>query len=673
MRLFLIPTLGLLCTLSSISQADPLEEVVVTASRSAQAVGDIGASIEAVNDIADIGHTHINESMQRVPGVWISRGNGQEHLTAIRSPVLTGAGGCGAFLMAEDGIPLRASGFCNVNELFDVNSEQAARIEVLKGPGSVWYGSNAMHGMINVITPEPNGKREVSLEGGPHNYYRGRLNLANETWRVDTNLTSDGGYKNDSGFDQQKLSIKHLGNIGGFDMTTGVSVSNLNQETSGFIQGTKAYEDGNLRRQNPNPEAYRDSKTLRLHSKLTTTLASGANLSLTPYFRKTRMEFLQHFLPGQAIEKNGHTSVGLQSAWQLDNLTLGVDVEFTSGFLEEFQPNATNGSAFLVATIPQGQHYDYEVDASVLALFANYRWELSERTRMDIGARAEQVRYEYDNKMLDGRTQANGTPCGFGGCRFSRPADRSDNFTNLSPKLSLIHDLSDQHQLFTRLARGYRAPQATELYRLQGGQNVSNIDAEELDSIELGFRGKQADVSYSLATYAMRKDNFIFRDSNRSNVDNGETSHQGIEANITYQWHPDWSGNLVANYAKHLYENNPDLAANPIAGNDIDTAPRKSASVRLTWSPSDKFNTEMEWIYLGSYYTDPQNLAEYGGHHLLNWRAQYQWSDSVQFFARWMNVASEDYAERADFAFGNERYFVGEPSSLYFGFRTDLP
>ena len=73
---------------------------------------------------------HANEIFDNVAGVWISRGNGQENLTAIRSPVLTGAGGCGAFLTALDNIPLRASGFCNVNELFQ------GQLELASGVGS---------------------------------------------------------------------------------------------------------------------------------------------------------------------------------------------------------------------------------------------------------------------------------------------------------------------------------------------------------------------------------------------------------------------------------------------------------------------------------------------------------------------------------------------------------
>ena len=108
----------------------------------------------------------------------IQRGSGQESLTAIRSPVLTGAGSCGAFLFLENGVPIRPVGFCNVNELFEVNTEQAQSIEVLRGPGTALYGSSAMHGTVNVLQPAPEQRpaRAVGVEAGPDDY--GRVKLA---------------------------------------------------------------------------------------------------------------------------------------------------------------------------------------------------------------------------------------------------------------------------------------------------------------------------------------------------------------------------------------------------------------------------------------------------------------------------------------------------------------
>ena len=48
--------------------------------------------------------------------------------------VATTAGSCGAFLFLENSIAIRPVGFCNVNELFEINTEQAHSIEVLRGP-----------------------------------------------------------------------------------------------------------------------------------------------------------------------------------------------------------------------------------------------------------------------------------------------------------------------------------------------------------------------------------------------------------------------------------------------------------------------------------------------------------------------------------------------------------
>ena len=98
---------------------------------------------------------HIHEAMNRVAGAWVVRGSGQEHQTAIRSPVLGGGGACGGFLPLEDGIPVRPASFCNVNQFIELYPEEARAIEVIRGPGNALYGSNALHGTLNVLMPVP--------------------------------------------------------------------------------------------------------------------------------------------------------------------------------------------------------------------------------------------------------------------------------------------------------------------------------------------------------------------------------------------------------------------------------------------------------------------------------------------------------------------------------------
>ena len=633
--------------------------------------GAISSIDEDLLELAD--HTHINEAFVRAAGVWISRGNGQEHLTAIRSPVLTGAGSCGAFLMTQDGIPLRAPGFCNVNELFEGATELASRLEVLKGPGSSIHGSNAMHGVVNILTPAVNpGERQLAVTGGPDNYGRLKLSASSDQLRVDVSGTSDGGYKDNSGFDQQKFLLKHRFEAEHRSITTTLGYTNLNQETAGFIQGPEVYKDDQLKRSNPNPEAYRDARSWRLVTDIEQELGTGT-LNIRPYARRVEMTFLQHFLPGQAIEENGHHSVGLSGLWtrlsDRSEWQLGIELDLTDGFLKEFQPGPTGRSAFLNATIPQGQHYDYEVDALLAGLFAQLRREMTDTLAVTAGLRYQRVEYDYNNLMLDGNTKDDGTACGFGGCRFSRPADRTDSFSNWSPKLGFTWDLTPSNQVFGSLSRGFRAPQATELYRLQGGQNIADIDPVRLDAVELGLRGFNSNLDYVLSLFEMEKDNFIFRDTTRRNVDNGETSHRGAELEIGYRITPAWRLKMAMTWARHQYENNPALSTTPVQGNDIDTSPRTLGSAQLTWQPDEDTRLELEWVHVDEYFTDPQNQNTYEGHNLLHLRARWQATDQLQLHGRVMNLTDRDYAERADFAFGNDRYFVGTPRSLFLGLR----
>jgi iron complex outermembrane receptor protein len=118
------------------SSVQALESISVVEVRSSRSTlnNDVNSSLTELtaSEIRAEAPKHPNEIFDRVPGAWASAGSGQEHLTAIRSPVLTGAGACAAFMVLEDDIPTRPSGFCNVNQLFEVNIAQAKRIDVVR-------------------------------------------------------------------------------------------------------------------------------------------------------------------------------------------------------------------------------------------------------------------------------------------------------------------------------------------------------------------------------------------------------------------------------------------------------------------------------------------------------------------------------------------------------------
>lgn len=662
-------------TLPAVAQSgrEAIEEIRVTSnSRRSEGLSDINAAVSVLGqqELDLIAHTHYQEALNRLPGVNISRNNGQESLIAIRSPVLTGGGACGAFLTAENGIPLRSQGFCNVNEMFDAHTENAASIEVVRGPGSAFWGSNAMHGMINVVLPEPGDAGEITLESGPEGSWRVKGRYGNDYGNFKQLLLVNGvneeGYRDDSGVDQQKLSWLYNYTTGnGAVLDGGFTTSNLNQETAGYVVGDKAYK-GSLRDTNPNPEAYRDSINTRVWTRVTQTIDEW-ELVMTPYFREANMNFIQHFLPGTPVEDSEHRSLGLQVAGYRTlsdsaRLAVGVDLETTTGKLKQFQKDPTQGSAFLRNTIPQGRHYDYEVDARQKAAFISYEQSLGRGWDLSLGLRLENIHYYYDNQMIAGRTKDNGVACGFGGCRYSRPADRDDSFTDLSPKLGLSYAMDDNHSLQIRVQNGFRAPQATELYRLQNNQTVADLDSVDLDSYEIGMIGAGDAWDYSATFYFMDKENEIITDSSRINLNGIHTKHSGFEFTAGYDLTDTLSMRGAVNLASHTVENSEDSNGANLKGNDVDGAPKLFGNLHLQWRPSSSLLAELEWVNMGKYYTNPENTASYEGHDLLNLRAQYQVTNAVNISLNLLNITDVEYAERADWTtFTGDRYFTGEP------------
>ncbi len=650
---------------------EAIEEFVITETKGNKSLQDLAGNTASLDEdqIDALAFDHISEALNQLPGVNLHHNNGQEHLTAIRSPVLTGGAGAGSFLYLEDGIPLRSPGFANVNGLFEAHGELAGRIEVVRGPGSALYGSNAVHGLVNFLSRDLEiPTKVVDINIGPHEQMAGKLSITGD---LDTDssaglfvtLKHDDGYRANSGYDQQKATLKYAWSHGDTEVTAVLSGHNLNQETAGFVQGFEAYKNEALSIANANPEAYRDAKALRGYLRWQRKLSDNLSLSLTPYFRHTEMEFFMHFLPGQSIEENGHDSIGLQASMYKDLdgdhlIVAGVDIEYTDGFLTEIQPGPT------IFSFVTGTHYDYSVEATLLSPYLHTEWQLTDSTRLTAGIRLDHTIYDYDNHTA---TNTVG--------RFQRISDRTDRFTTVTPKLGLTHQIQDELTLFGLYARGQRAPQTTDLYRLQINQVPGEADPEIMDSIEFGLRDSIGDIRWEVSAYAMKKKNFFFRDSDGFNVSEGKTKHVGIEASLSAPIgeHFDIAGSV--SYAKHTYDFDNLVAANStediFKGNDIDTAPHWLGNLRLGWSPLEQARVELEWIHMDKYFTDGANTNSYDGHDLLNLRAHWQLTDELSIYGRIENLTDTAYAERADFAFGNHRYFPGETRSFFIGIRAD--
>lgn len=151
------------------SSPDRLPDLVVTADRGAEPIGRTGSSISVVKSdtIATSNPTSLVDALRTVPGLDITESGGPGGTTNIRMR----GGNTGQTLVMIDGIrindPTAASGDYDF-AMFAPSSID--RIEVLKGPQSALYGSDAMTGVINIITRSGTGPAQFNVrsEGGSY-------------------------------------------------------------------------------------------------------------------------------------------------------------------------------------------------------------------------------------------------------------------------------------------------------------------------------------------------------------------------------------------------------------------------------------------------------------------------------------------------------------------------
>ncbi len=193
-------------------QVDILETIVVTATREEARLADTAASIGVLNedDIKAISPTHPEQLLNRIPGVNIVQigSSGEGHMAAIRQPISTTP----VYLFLENGVPVRSPAFFNHNSLYEVNVAGSQGIEVTKGPGSALYGSDAIGGVVNVLSGPFSGEDNatVGLEAGSDDWKRatldGNTSKNGHDFNYNLSLSDNGGWRDNTESDKVTFS-----------------------------------------------------------------------------------------------------------------------------------------------------------------------------------------------------------------------------------------------------------------------------------------------------------------------------------------------------------------------------------------------------------------------------------------------------------------------------------
>ena len=145
-----------------------------------------------------------------------------------------------------------------------------------------------------------------------------------------------------------------------------------------------------------------------------------------------------------------------------------------------------------------------------VAPFVHTEYDITQEFKLTAGLRFDYNHYDYTNNLADNSTDSSLTYTG--GSVYYRPADRTDSFSHLSPKLSLAYTPNEETNIYIRYANGFRIPQASTLYSMKTGYTSSTMDPETSDTYEIGIKKAFSKKSFAeLAVYYMSVEDTITR------------------------------------------------------------------------------------------------------------------------------------------------------------------
>ncbi|MGH7944825.1 MAG: TonB-dependent receptor, partial [Opitutaceae bacterium] len=591
------------------------------------------------------------------------------------------------------------TGFFNHNALYEVNIPMAGGIEVVRGPGTALYGSDAIGGIVNILSRAPPAEPRLGLsaEAGAFGTWRfmgsgGRALNERGGFQLDLNLTHTDGWRERTAYDRQSGNFRLDQRVRRDGMLKAiVGVSKIDQQTGANSALTFGDYMNNPTRNNL-PIAYRKVSAVRVSVEYEQQFGTGM-LSFIPYFRDNAMELNGTFNLNSdpRIEKSHNVSCGMLAKWRKNlpvmraRLIGGVDLDYSPGSRQEDNLLVTRsgtGANTVFSSYTLGTRiYDYRVTFKSASPYLHTEFSPTQALRLTAGVRYDALRYDMDNRLTAGTVQASV----LGASRFyGQLSEDQSSFSRLSPKFGATYALNKNTHLYASYNFGFRAPSEGQLYRAGNDTTAINALARsrlllglkpiKAEQAELGLRGEIAGWSYNVVAYALDKKDDLVRQrdlaSNVStNVNAGKTEHKGIEAGVGARLGNQLRIDTAFSYARHRYIDW--VAANAtFSGRDIEAAPNILANTRLTWRPLATTMLQIEWVRIGSYWLEAGNspaFGKYPGHDLLNLRARYAVSKRLALFGRVMNVSDKRYADSASVSSNTPVFSPGLPRGFYGG------
>ena len=662
-----------------VDEARPaLDPVLVTGRRTG--TNSVGASVAVIagDEIERLNALRLGDVLANVPGVFFSGLNGPRETPQIRNTLSFD----NRTLFVEDGVPLQSSVFFDQSALgYSTALVSPGSVEVLRGPGTVLYGSDALTGVIAVNSQATEDRLGGNLRarGGEFGQYdfAGSVNTPlgdNQALRISAGVAGEEGFRDETAFRRAHVLARHAFESGAWSTDSVATFTDLTTESATSIPFSE-FEAGNIFGSGLNPqvdvaEAEEDVQYFRIQSKISYR-GEGFSAEVTPYYRSQEVASTLTFQPATTPRETADVDTfGLLPRVYLDHddgstTIVGVDFEFTNFdlLLDQSRPTVSVFGDLFV----QGVQFDYNVGFNAYAPYIQHeRSFFDEAVKLTLGLRYDRQRYDFTNNLTD-------VP---GDARL-QVADRVDTFNNFSPKVRLLWNVTDDQQLFARYARGFRTPRASELYELDADQAEFELDVETFDSGEIGWRGNWLDGALStelIGYYQVTRDGvetLAQTGAGNISINAGSSRFAGIEAAVSADLPWGFSTSLSFAWQDFEFRQFGAQPGSPFDGNQIEEAPETIGNWTLAWTPEfyEQVTITSRLRHLGQWPLNSANTLFTDDEYIWTLLGEWRVTETIALELRIENVTDNNFAVFADAPFfaPNGRARPGQPRTVIGG------
>jgi len=585
-----------------------------------------------------------HELLPRVPGVSMSRNlrftDGGKNYTENRI----------------DGMRARNTG--TYTFIDQVNAGDIERIEIVRGPGSVLSGSNAIGGTINVITRNPPERPQYQASGeafGDGGYRAGFTAGAPVSERLgyflNVNRLDRDGWRDHSEEQKDSFSTKWQYRP---DASSRLSfrLEYIHDDYQDPGDLTEAQFDADWRQAQPDTYYRTDITYVTPSLHYRRLFGEVGELNLYGQRRDTDSTAKS---PGFGTSSSGgikdseSTEDNLQLMYRhlfgpgQGALTGGLDLMSTDSRTISYKDLSADSFGFRRGAVT-GDSIAKESHGSP---FLQYEVSPLTPLRLTFGARWDNIEYEIDDQLRDSK-------------------DGSKKYDRLVKKFGTVYELDRSNLLWLNIAEGFMAPAVSTLIgsgtptpashaaAVASRYVPTNMDLKPEDSLtkEIGLRGR--------LDFGLRYDTGYYRTEFRDLIvsqlcgptelcytrnENAARAHaSGFETTLEYPVNRYLELGLAHTYARYEYDRYVTASAD-YSGKERYYTPRNHYNLRAVIKPAPGWRAELEMDHIDSYYTNQALTDSYRRPDLYNLRASYS-AKSWSVWLHALNLFDTKYAER---------------------------